>query len=104
MQSGGQVCQSPRCSARLVASAMWFRKAAEQGDALAQCTLAEIYDAGRGVPQDHAEALKWHRLAADQDYADAQFNLPQTWMLAAASAPWSSGVRLVLPRARWRCS
>jgi TPR repeat protein len=27
------------------------------------------------VPQDHQEAVRWYRLAADQGYADAQYNL-----------------------------
>ena len=29
----------------------------------------------RGVPENDTEAVKWFRLAADQDVADAQFNL-----------------------------
>ena len=37
--------------------------------------LAFMYDNGRGVPQDYAEALKWSRLAADQGFAAAQYNL-----------------------------
>lgn len=31
-----------------------------------------MYEHGRGVPQDYAEALKWYRKAADQGNADAQ--------------------------------
>jgi TPR repeat protein len=34
-----------------------------------------MYDAGWGVPQDYAEAVKWYRLAADPGDANAQFNL-----------------------------
>ena len=30
---------------------------------------------GDGVPQDYKEAVKWYRLAAEQGYADAQYNL-----------------------------
>ena len=30
---------------------------------------------GRGVPQDYAESVKWYRAAAEQGYTDAQFNL-----------------------------
>ena len=33
------------------------------------------YTAGRGVPQDYAEALKWYRLAAEQGDSAAQFEL-----------------------------
>ncbi len=53
----------------------WYRLGAEQGDAAAQFKLGFMYDSGRGVPQDTAEALKWYRLAAGQGIAYAQTNL-----------------------------
>jgi uncharacterized protein len=56
-------------------AAKWFRRAADQGDALAQFYLGVMYNEGRGVPQDYAEAAKWYRLAADQGDAQAQYNL-----------------------------
>ena len=34
-----------------------------------------MYANGQGVLKDDAEAVKWFRLAADQDYAKAQFYL-----------------------------
>ena len=34
-----------------------------------------MYAAGRGVPQDDAEAVTWFRRTADQGIADAQNNL-----------------------------
>jgi TPR repeat protein len=34
-----------------------------------------MYANGRGVPQDGAEAVRWFRLAANQGFAGAQFNL-----------------------------
>ena len=34
-----------------------------------------MYRDGQGVSQDDAEAVRWFRLAADQGYADAQYNL-----------------------------
>jgi len=34
-----------------------------------------MYQFGRGVFQDDAEAVKWYRLAAEQGDANAQFNL-----------------------------
>ena len=45
----------------------WFRKAAEQGMAVSQTTLAMLYEEGRGVPQDPEEARKWYRLAGFED-------------------------------------
>jgi tetratricopeptide (TPR) repeat protein len=53
----------------------WYRLAAEQGDAVAQFNLGNMYNNGEGVPQKSAEAVKWYRLAAEQGYAVAQFNL-----------------------------
>jgi TPR repeat protein len=53
-------------------------KAAEQGDAAAQCNLGLMYDRGEGVQRDDAEAVKWYRKAAEQGYAKAQCNLG--WM------------------------
>ena len=34
-----------------------------------------MYGKGRGVEQDHAEAVHWFRMAADQGDAQAQLNL-----------------------------
>jgi len=34
-----------------------------------------MYEEGRGVPQDYAEAARWYRKAADQGGADAQNRL-----------------------------
>ncbi len=34
-----------------------------------------MYDNSRGVPQDYAEAVKWYCKAAEQGFAEAQFNL-----------------------------
>ena len=55
--------------------ALWCRKAAEQGDAMAQYNLAAMYANGRGVPKDYREAMRWYRKAAEQGDASAQCNL-----------------------------
>jgi TPR repeat protein len=34
-----------------------------------------MYERGRGVAQDYAEAVRWYRKAAEQGHANAQFNL-----------------------------
>jgi len=51
------------------------RKAAEQGDAEAQCNLGKMYYNGQGVRKNDAEALKWWRKAAEQGNAEAQADL-----------------------------
>ena len=53
----------------------WYRKAAEQDDAVAQFNLGIMYTKGEGVSPNHAEAALWYRLAADHGLAGAQFNL-----------------------------
>lgn len=57
---------------RLVDSAKWYRRAAEQGDARSQANLASKYLRGRGVLKDYQEALVWFRKSALQGYAFAQ--------------------------------
>jgi TPR repeat protein len=49
-------------------AALWSitRTRAERGDASAQFDLASAYYYGKGVPQDHSEALRWYQKAADQ--------------------------------------
>ena len=48
------------------------RARAEQGDPDAQVTLGSMYDFGREVAQDHAEAARWYRKAAQQGDVRAQ--------------------------------
>ncbi len=43
-----------------------WRPLAEQGNADAQFFLGFMYDAGRGVPQDYAQAHMWYNLAASR--------------------------------------
>ena len=51
------------------------RALAEQGSFRAQQALGFMYEEGRGVTQDYAEAVRWFRLPADQGFAPAQFFL-----------------------------
>lgn len=44
-------------------AAVWFRRAADQGNPLAQLNLAQLYQHGRGVPQDLVRAHMWYNLA-----------------------------------------
>ena len=52
-----------------------FRTLAEQGVADAQAFLGFMYAQGRGVPQDDAEAVRWHHQAAEQGHVVAQAKL-----------------------------
>ena len=52
-----------------------YKKAAEQGDAVAQCNLGRRYYKGEGVEKDNKEAVRWWRKAAERGNANAQYNL-----------------------------
>ena len=63
---------------------------AEAGDAESQVELGRRYDKGAGVVKDHAEAAKWYRKAAEQNYVDAQYNLGLCYYLAdAGTEDWA---------------
>ena len=49
----------------------WFRKSADQGNAISQCDLGLCYFKGDGVQKDRVEASKWLRKSADQGNARA---------------------------------
>ena len=53
----------------------WYRKAAEQGHALAQYNLGVCYVHGNGVREDVAEAFKWIKKSAEQGFKEAQYCL-----------------------------
>jgi len=48
-----------------------YKPLAEQGNAAAQNNLGVMYDQGRGITKDYQEALKWYRLSAAQENAEA---------------------------------
>ena len=60
-----------------------FRLLAEQGDAGAQFNLGNMYNQGKGVPQDDAKAVEWYRLAAEQGHVKAQNNIGNMYYYGA---------------------
>ena len=50
----------------------WYRKAAAQGNVVAQKNLGICYENGFCVKQDPKQAVEWYRKSAEQGYADAQ--------------------------------
>ena len=62
-------------------AAHWFRKAAEQGDAVGQYNLGFMYENGRGVKQNYVQAVHLYRKAAEQGYANAQTSLGAMYMV-----------------------
>ncbi len=53
----------------------YYRLAADQGSAKAQCNLGFCYANGQGVPQNREEAIRLYRLSAAQGNETAKYNL-----------------------------
>ena len=53
----------------------WYTKAAELGDAEAQCNLGVFYALGIGAKQDWQKAVSWFAKAAEHGHAAAQYHL-----------------------------
>ena len=57
------------------AAALWYRKAAANGDVPAMTSIGILYIAGKGVPRDYVAARKWFlKAAAEQGNAAAENN------------------------------
>jgi uncharacterized protein len=61
-------------------AAVWYGKAAEQGNAPGQRRLGVLYHEGHGVAKDFAEAVIWLRKAADQNDDVAQLLLSEIYL------------------------
>jgi len=60
----------------LTRALQWYRKAADQGHAKAQCHVGYFYSNGFGIVSvDDKQALEWFRKAALQGDSQAQFNV-----------------------------
>lgn len=53
---------------------------ADQGDAEAQCLVANMYHLGLGLERDVLEAVKWYKRSAAQGYGIASNNLAEIFM------------------------
>ncbi len=87
-----------------VAAQRWFRRAADHGSVEAQVKLAEIAI----VEERYEEALLWFSKAADQDDADAAFNVGSLYYVgrgvvkdeAKATEYYRRAARLGMPEAK----
>jgi hypothetical protein len=71
----GGARDSRQLAADYAQAALWYRKAADQGNTVAQIHLADLYRDGRGVTRDPAQAAAWYRKAAELGDAAAQGTL-----------------------------
>ncbi len=53
----------------------WYRKAAKQGHAEAQCHMGFYSIQGIGIDRDTIQALEWYRKAAEQGHVEAKLKL-----------------------------
>jgi hypothetical protein len=75
--AGNLPAQQSEADRKLLAD---LRIKAEGGDAKSQYELGVTFDFGKlGVAKDYAEAVKWFRKAAEQNYSAAQENLGQCY-------------------------
>ncbi len=70
---GGEYVEYDRANLQ-TAKEVWLSRA-QQGDAVAQNTIGEIFEKGLGTDPDFGVAAHWYELAAQQGNASAQFNL-----------------------------
>jgi TPR repeat protein len=109
---------APRDARQLAAdykqAAIWYGKAAEQGNTVAQIHLADLYRDGRGVARDMAQAAAWYRKAAELGDAGAQGTLgilysvgmgvahddveAYFWLSLASAAPGPAQARFTMNR------
>jgi TPR repeat protein len=86
------------------ASAQLFLKAAHLGSPVAQNRLARIFMAGRGMPADATEAVKWHMVAKAGGASDPDLDIFAAKQMPAvreaadkAAKKWLSTVASVRP-------
>ena len=60
---------------------------AEQGNAEAQCVVANIYHLGLGVSKNGSEAIKWYIKSAQQGYPVASNNLAGIYLIGDCGVP-----------------
>ncbi len=69
-----------------------LERAAERGDPVAQNSVGLTHTVGGGLLRSDEEARKWLRRAAEQGYAEAQFNLGNLYQSASLrSSPAGRG-------------
>lgn len=61
----------------------WFERAALQGNVVAQKMLGDLYEQGRGVPENLKVSADWRTKAALRGNTDAQLNLGKMYLAGA---------------------
>ena len=61
----------------------WYSKAAENGHAGAQCSVAEMYECALGVDEDHEEAARWYQMAFENGHPEVKDSLCEEYYTIA---------------------
>lgn len=79
------------------AAVPWTRKAALQGDPLAEFVMGSIYYYGNGVPKNATKSVYWYRLAVDQGFQKAKPMLKKAQAKLQATSASSTAVPVSSP-------
>jgi hypothetical protein len=71
--SGAMRLQAEHFTTDAAAAMQGLRKAADFGDGAAMAKIGNLYASGKGVAQDHTEAVNWYRKAAEKNAPEGQF-------------------------------
>ncbi|MCI0744788.1 MAG: sel1 repeat family protein [Verrucomicrobia subdivision 3 bacterium] len=83
------------------AAASCYRKAAQEGNSMAQNNLALMYTAGDGVERDLSEATKWFSRAAAQGDPAAQYHLGDRCFRASLTLPKAEADEARIEAFKW---
>jgi TPR repeat protein len=86
--------------AEFAKAAYYYRAAAEAGDQAAQNNLGELYESGKGVPQDASLAFAWYARAAEAGFPPGQLNLARMYAAGNGVAQNTVSAREWAERAR----
>ena len=75
-------------------AAVWYRKAADNGERAAQFNLGEMFMRGRGVEKSEEEAAQWFSKAAQLDHPGAEYQLGMMYIRGRGGIPKDEGVGL----------
>ncbi len=78
-------------------AAIWFLRAAQQGDTFARYQVVERYESGEGLPRSHSKAVSWYHMAKRGRDHLAQYPIDAAYILVLAyqrNGDWSK-------RAEW---
>ena len=80
-------CTGEGVTRDLAEGTAWYRRAAEQGERVAQYNLAVMLFRGEGVTRDLDEARQWYEKAAEQGMPEAQTVLGDLHAMGIGGVP-----------------